>query len=475
MTTEHTMTPRSFIDFSPEERKRLLDKSADLPEGFNDWPIEKQGEFFDNKAAAIIAAKQKREAAENAVMAELAAKAAGKQQAAAPKKQPASDLWDRGAPPHAEAPSKAPRPIRFPLERARDFAPPSSEDWLIKGLIPREGVGTLFGAPGEYKTFTAIHLCLHIATGETWGRRKVKHIGPVVYIAVEGARGSKKRIQGIIKAHGVSDPQIFQISKPINFGTSNDHAQALVEDITAQGVKPVLIVVDTLSASLNGGEENGPGMSMFLSNCSRLSTHFGCFVLAVHHVGHNAEGRERGHSSLGGNTDTRISCKKPERLRASITFEKVKDDEDKIAFDLGLEKVFFGLDEDGDPITTLAVMSAVEREVEPKKADKGSVPASERLLKDMVEQAMIDAGVECHPLPNGPKIKVVTEDAVRKRYYARMAERAEPGEGQEKVDARQKKAFRRSLDSALKAKRLIAADQAGQTVIWFPQADGVKS
>ena len=387
--------------------------SRPYPEGFHELPLEKRNEFFA-KEAEILAAKKKREAAAEAMLAE----------AVRTKKDPKTDGKQQTPAKVAPFVPRASKPIRFPLERALDFAPPSSEDWLIKGLIPKEGVGTLFGAPGEYKTFTAIHICLHIATGETWGGRKVKHTGPVVYIAVEGARGSKKRIQGIVKAHSAGDPQIFQISKPINFGTSNDHARALVEDITAQGVKPVLIVVDTLSASLNGGEENGPGMSMFLSNCNMLATHFGCFVLAVHHVGHNAEGRERGHSSLGGNTDTRISCTKPERLRASITFEKVKDDEDRVQFSLELEKVLFGMDEDGDPITTLAVMSAVEVEAEPKKADKGTIPPQERLLMDMVEQAVLEAGQDFH-IPEGPKVRVASEEAIRSRYYARLAEKAD--------------------------------------------------
>jgi len=254
------------------------------------------------------------------------------------------------------------KPLRFPLERARDFEPPTGDDWLIKGLISREGVGTLFGESGAYKTFTALHIALHVATGKPWAGRKIKHPGPVVYIAVEGARGSKKRIQGVVRAHNAGDPPIYQISKPINFGTSNEHAEALLVDIAAHGVQPSLIVVDTLSASMNGGEENGAGMSMFLSNCQKLSSHFGCFVLAVHHVGHNAEGRERGWSGLRGNTDTRIICEKPERLRAAVVFEKVKDDEDKVPFDLGLEVVHFGLDEDGDPITTLAEVGAAGRD-----------------------------------------------------------------------------------------------------------------
>ena len=357
--------------------------------------------------------------------------------------------------------------LRFPLERARGFEPPTGNDWLIKGLIPKDGVGVLFGETGEYKTFTAIHLALHIATGKPWGGHKVKHPGPVIYIAVEGARGSKKRIQGIIRAHNAGDPPIFQISKPVNFGTSNEHAAALIEDIAAQGVKPVFIVVDTLSATLNGGEENGPGMSMFLANCLSIATHFGCFVLAVHHVGHAAEGRERGHSSLKSNVDTRIFCEKPERLQATVTFLKVKDGEDKVLLDLRLDLVHFGLDEDGDPITTLAVMSAEQVDAEPKQAKKVSVPPQERLLMATVELALIEAGQD-FLIPDGPKVKVVTEEAIRSRYYARIAEKPLPNETPEKLAQRQRQAFHRSLNAAIKAMRLIATERGGERIIWMP-------
>ena len=203
--------------------------------------------------------------------------------------------------------------------------------------------------------------------------------------------------------HNAGDPPIYQISKPVNFGTSNEDAEAVIRDIEAQRVKPVFVVVDTLSATLNGGEENGAGMSQFLANCLRIANYFDCFVLAVHHVGHNAEGRERGHSSLKSNVDTRIFCQKPEKLKASVVFKKVKDGDDNITFDLRLEIIPFGLDEDGDPITTLAVTSAAEVDADAKPVKKAVVPPQERLLRDMVELAMIDTGFECRPFPDGPK------------------------------------------------------------------------
>ena len=184
--------------------------------------------------------------------------------------------------------------------------------------------------------------------------------------------------------------------------------------------------------------------------------------------GHNAEGRERGWSGLGGNVDTRISCRKPEKLRASIVFEKVKDGEDGIQLDLRLEPVRFGLDEDGDPVTTLAVMSAEQINAEPKAAKMGRPPAQQRLLMDMVEQAMIGSGQFAHPFSDGPKVKVVTEEAIRLRYVERIAEKPGPNETPEEVAERLRRAFKRTLTSAINAKRLVAAAQDGQRIIWLP-------
>lgn len=148
--------------------------------------------------------------------------------------------------------------------------------------------------------------------------------------------------------------------------------------------------------------------------------------------------------------------------------EKAKEAPSGINFDVALGVEAVCRDKDGDPVTTVIVEKAFEVEADARSAKKVTVPPQERLLREMVEQAMIDAGFECHPLPSGPKIKVVSEDAVRERYYARMAEKAEPGELPETVSERQRKAFRRSLNSALRAKRLIAATHAGETVIWHP-------
>jgi putative DNA primase/helicase len=369
----------------------------------------------------------------------------------------------------ADFDTSSPKAIRFKAVRACALGPPSGEDWLIKGLLPKEGVGTFFGSSGAYKSFSAINIALHIATGEPWSGRKVAQ-ADAVYVASEGAAGAAKRISGAMEANGAADPPLYLISKAVNFGTGTQDANTLIADLEAQGITPGFIGIDTLSASMAGGDENGGGMAMFLMNCQTLSQHFGCFVMPLHHVGHGENGgrRERGHSSLIGNVDVRILCERPENRQATLEWVKVKDGPDGIKFRLELDVVDFGHDRDGDPITTLAVRSGVEVDAQPKLAKKAIIPPQERLLMDTVELALIEAGRNLRPFADGAEVKAVAEDAIRSRYYARLAEKPLPDETPEKLAQRQRKAFRRSLNAALQAMRLVAAEREGERIIWMP-------
>lgn len=152
---------------------------------------------------------------------------------------------------------RAPKPLRFQAVRLCDIPPPDGEEWLIKGVLPKEGVGTFFGDSGHHKSFIAIDLAWHIAAGKSWGGRRATQ-ATAVYLAVEGAGGIGKRLYGARQRHSLGDLPLHTIKAAPNLGTTSDDALAMIADIEAQGVRPGLIVVDTLAASMAGGDENGP-------------------------------------------------------------------------------------------------------------------------------------------------------------------------------------------------------------------------
>jgi RecA/RadA recombinase len=66
-------------------------------------------------------------------------------------------------------------------------------------VLPRRGVAAIYGKPGAFKSFLAMHLALCVAVGRPWAGRAVTK-APVIYIGAEGAAGLRKRKAGYVKA-----------------------------------------------------------------------------------------------------------------------------------------------------------------------------------------------------------------------------------------------------------------------------------
>jgi RecA-family ATPase len=92
---------------------------------------------------------------------------------------------------------------------------------------------------------------------------------------------------------------------------------------TLRGVRPRLIVIDTLAQTLFGGEENGAGMVIFVANATALANHFNACVIAVHHVPLADDKRLRGHGSLHGGADAELLTERANgELTVTVTLEK---------------------------------------------------------------------------------------------------------------------------------------------------------
>ena len=139
------------------------------------------------------------------------------------------------------------------LEQLRNRPP---RTMLVKGLL---GVGELsvwVGEPKCGKSFLVTHLCLAIATGQKWGGKRVKQ-GPVVYVAAEGTGGFAKRIEAHRRHHGeVETAQFFPILTGVNLLEPEADVEPLIYWVKETGAK--LVVLDTLSRTMPGGNENGP-------------------------------------------------------------------------------------------------------------------------------------------------------------------------------------------------------------------------
>jgi hypothetical protein len=217
-------------------------------------------------------------------------------------------------------------------DQVEHIAPPEP---LIEGWLDLESVAVLYGRSGGGKSFVALDMALHIATGSWWYGHEVAP-GPVLYIAAEGHRGLGVR-QRAWKAHNGQQahaldrmhwlPQRVRIIDPVEIA-------ALIA--VAEELRPKLIVFDTLARCMVGGDENsGKDMGQVIANADAVKAATGACVLLVHHTGKVESAGARGHSSLLGAVDTELELKSAENVLVLST-TKQKENAEQIPMRLKL-------------------------------------------------------------------------------------------------------------------------------------------
>lgn len=251
---------------------------------------------------------------------------------------------------------------RFQLLTVDDLQTLPQPEWLVRGILRAESRTVLYGAPGHGKTFVALDLALSIAAGVPWHGRPVKQ-GPVVYVVSEGGRGVLKRVEAWRNTRGISDigPAFFLLDTVKMLEPSD--VRAFLRKIEERRVdghpNPALIVFDTFAMSFLGGDENTvKDMSQWVESSRVIVSTTGAAVMAIHHSGKAKQNQavERGSSALRGGMETMIFVRSAEGS-VELKCEKQKDDECFGEIHLEMKTVSLGADEDGQPVTSLAVVS----------------------------------------------------------------------------------------------------------------------
>jgi hypothetical protein len=213
-------------------------------------------------------------------------------------------------------------------EQLENLPPP---EWLIDGLLVRNSIGVLYGASGGYKTFVALSWMLAVSTGSWWFGREVRQ-GPVLMVAAEGSVGLGRRIAAW-KEHNrfYGGAGLLVRPEPVNL---LDRAQVSVVATAAKQMGAVLVAVDTVARSMDGGDEDkARDMNVLVAGLDAIRRTSGACVLPIHHTGKDAERGLRGSSSLFAAASTVIECRGGE---GRITLLHRKQKEDALAPDLHL-------------------------------------------------------------------------------------------------------------------------------------------
>ena len=246
-------------------------------------------------------------------------------------------------------PNKCDRLYRVPFNEAASRALLDASDPLIDGLLDMETLAVVYGASNTGKTFFMLDLAYYISAGRPWQGRDVSS-GPVVYVAAEGGKGIFKRIAALKKHYGQENTPLDVVPCPVNLLSSKADIEALIALIkqseAEHGAPARLIVIDTLSRALSGGDENSStDMGAFVKNVDHIRNAIKATLAVVHHSGKNAAKGARGHSLLRAATDTEI-----EIVDRKIKISKQRDMEAIKDLQFKLQPVEIGPDNKGRPV-----------------------------------------------------------------------------------------------------------------------------
>jgi len=233
---------------------------------------------------------------------------------------------------------------------------------LIKGLLPAIGLCQVFGEPSCGKTPFVMSACFAVAgTVEWWHGLRVRRHGTVIYVVGEGEGGMRKRLRAMGQATGISLESIQETlhltTAPMALSEPADVARWITEMSKLDDV--VLVVFDTLSANFGSGNESDTkDMNAVVAALGHVKRELGACVVLTHHPGQQNKDRGRGSSVLPGALDVDIRVVKTENEVAAF-LRKGRDADTTSTTPVvrgHLEVVTLGQDDEGDPITSVALV-----------------------------------------------------------------------------------------------------------------------
>lgn len=245
---------------------------------------------------------------------------------------------DLAAPPHVDAPLYN---WQFITPEEMFKLPPV--EWLIPRMLPAQGVSTLYGPSGSYKSFVALDISLRIAQDKA-----------VVYVAAEGESGYTARTKAWMKHHNQNYGKLTFVLGAVNMFDAEefDYFQQRLASYS-----PALLVIDTFAMCMGDANENDTReMMQMLRAAKALAWSMKCAVLFVHHT--NKEGiRERGSGTLRNASDTMIRIIREDDDLIRVKSEKTKDSAPFKPYRLRQVQIDLGYNDSlGDPVNSLVLL-----------------------------------------------------------------------------------------------------------------------
>jgi RecA/RadA recombinase len=327
-----------------------------------------------------------------------------------------------------------------PMLDAKDF---------VQGVLVEGSAAVVYGDSNTGKTFLATDLALHVGAGKTWNGRRVEQ-GGVVYCVLEGGIGFQNRVAAWRAKHAKAGKPVFfaAVQAPLNLLDADADTPRLISRIKDAaerlGVPVKLVVIDTLSRAMAGGNENAPNdMGALVRSMDQIRAETGACVLFVHHCGKDQARGARGHSLLRAAIDTELEVKANEETgQKTATVVKQRELAKGQIFGFTLEVVELGENRHGETVTTCLVQ---ECEAAAMKPPGPRLTDDQKAALTVLSDLVLDRGGEGHPgVP--PGVSSVPEAMWRDRFYDRCKAGA--------LQDTKKRAFRRAADGLQKSRKV---------------------
>lgn len=252
---------------------------------------------------------------------------------------------------------------RYRLVSRPEYMARSPTAWLVKGILPAVGIGSIYGASGSGKSFLTLDLLHALASEPAWFGYRIRKNVPVVYLALEAAGGMPNRIRAWSVKNNRAAPEGFHLletvgadGKPFQIADADDMRSLGLLLFEALG-GGVVVAIDTLALAAGGLEENSASeMSSAILGAKALQEACAGLVLLVHHAGKDAAKGMRGSSALFAAMDVVIEVTRSPQDARAWRLEKSKEGQDGVGAAFKLCSVPLGLrDEDNEEVHGAAV------------------------------------------------------------------------------------------------------------------------
>lgn len=227
-----------------------------------------------------------------------------------------------------------------------DLAEP---DYWIDDFLPKDSFSMIFGPSGQFKSFIAMDIACSVATGNSYHGNDVEK-APVIYMTGEGQRSiGLRKVAWEIK-NKASAMDLILLGEAIDMTSSSASSQLsemVYEFERKDGIRPKLLIIDTLNRSFGGGDENSTqDMTKFVKSCDAFRAETGCDIIVIHHSGKDVTKGARGSSVLKAALDTEFSVARiGEDLRGrnvTLSCTKIKDGGEPPDLTFNMKQVLLG-------------------------------------------------------------------------------------------------------------------------------------